>query len=158
MFEFLEEIKDVKQVKKTQMIFYAVSKNEIIRKNYRRILRTLELLKKSGKDAKGKLMLTFDGYNDDKREIYMISEIREFVKYIYTKYNFLFYFLTTLDNNRSIVYACINDYKAIQNNNDVFLKIIYNEDIRIKTINSMLEYGKLIDDLEEMQRIIFTFI
>lgn len=103
-------------------------------------------------------MLTFDGYNDDKREIYMISEIREFVKYIYTKYNFLFYFLTALDNNRSIVYACINDYKAIQNNNDVFLKIIYNEDIRKKTIYSMLEYGKLIGDLDGMQRIIFTFI
>lgn len=46
MFEFLEEIRDVEQVKNTQMIFYTVSKDEIIKKDYRRILKTLELLKK----------------------------------------------------------------------------------------------------------------
>ena len=115
MFEIYDVIKNVKQVKENDIFFYAVSKQEITNNDFNRIRKSLETLKKAGKDAKGKLFLTFDGYDNDKREIYMIPEIRSFVKNIWKEYKFLFYFLTLFDNNRAIIFACLNDFKVIQN-------------------------------------------
>ena len=83
MFEIYDVIENIKQVKENNIIFYAVSKQEIINKDFNRIRKTLRILKDAGKEAKGKLFLTFDGYENDKREIYMIPEIRSFVKNIW---------------------------------------------------------------------------
>ena len=99
MIEYNDEIKSVLQVKKAELLFYSVSKREVTNKDYKRIINSLDILKDAGKEAKSKLFLVFDGYDNDKREIYEIPEIRDFVKYIYDKYKYLFYFLTTLDNN-----------------------------------------------------------
>lgn len=70
MIQFGKEIRNVEQVKNATILVYAVSKEEIISKKYTRLLNSLNILKLSGKYAKGKLMLTFDGYDEDKRNIY----------------------------------------------------------------------------------------
>ncbi len=160
MFEIYDVIKNVKQVKENDIFFYAVSKQEIINNDFNRIRKSLETLKKAGKDAKGKLFLTFDGYDNDKREIYMIPEIRSFVKNIWKEYKFLFYFLTLFDNNRAIIFACLNDFKVIQNEKEkkCKLEIIYNEEIKKQTIKAMKNYGLLIDDIDGAQRALFTII
>ena len=136
MFELSEGIESIEQVKKANILLYSVSKREVINKDYARILKNLQILDFAGKEAKEKLMLTFDGYDSDRREIYMIPEIREFVKHIYDKYNYIFYFLTTLDNNRNVIYACINDFKSLQNksNNITSLEIIFNQNTREKQL------------------------
>ena len=115
MFGTYNKIESIEQVKENDILFYAVSKREILNNDFNRIRKSLEILKEAGKDAKGKLFLTFDGYDNDKREIYMIPEIRNFVKNVWDDYKFLFYFLTSFDNNRAIIFACLNDFKAIQN-------------------------------------------
>ncbi|OKZ73904.1 MAG: hypothetical protein BHW00_07240 [Clostridium sp. 26_22] len=160
MFEIYDVIENIKQVKENNIIFYAVSKQEIINKDFNRIRKTLRILKDAGKEAKGKLFLTFDGYENDKREIYMIPEIRSFVKNIWEEYRFLFYFLTLFDNNRAIIFACLNNFKVLQNNKEkkCRLEIIYNEEIKNKTINSMKNYGILIDDVDGVQRALLTII
>ena len=159
MIKYDDEIKNVLQVKEANLFFFSVSKKEVTNKDYKRIINSLEILKEAGTEAKRKLFLVFDGYNDDKREIYEIPEIRDFVKDIYNKYKYLFYFLTTLDNNRSIIYACINNIEIIHNNNNPIVKfrIILNKEIERETTNAMLEYGTQIGETE-MQREIFTFI
>ena len=90
----------------------------------------------------------------------MIPEIRNFVKNVWDDYKFLFYFLTSFDNNRAIIFACLNDFKAIQNLRDkkCRLEIIYNQKIKEQTINAMKKYGLLIDDIDGVQRILFTII
>ena len=160
MLEIMSEIENVEDIKKASLILYSVSKNEILNKDYSRILYTMEQLNQSGKDGREKLMLTFDGYDNDEREIYMIPEIRDFVKYIYEQYNHLFYFLTTLEKNRALIWACINDIKAIkkENSKGVMLEITYNDKIKKKTIESMLKFGTIINDLDEIRRILLTFI
>ena len=115
MFGTYNKIESIEQVKENDILFYAVSKREILNNDFNRIRKSLEILKEAGKDAKGKLFLTFDGYDNDKREIYMIPEIRNFVKNVWDDYKFLFYFLTSFDNNRAIIFACLNDFKAIKN-------------------------------------------
>ncbi len=160
MFGTYNKIESIEQVKENDILFYAVSKREILNNDFNRIRKSLEILKEAGKDAKGKLFLTFDGYDNDKREIYMIPEIRNFVKNVWDDYKFLFYFLTSFDNNRAIIFACLNDFKAIQNHRDkkCRLEIIYNQKIKEQTINAMKKYGLLIDDIDGVQRILFTII
>lgn len=160
MFGTYNKIESIEQVKENDILFYAVSKREILNNDFNRIRKSLEILKEAGKDAKGKLFLTFDGYDNDKREIYMIPEIRNYVKNVWDDYKFLFYFLTSFDNNRAIIFACLNDFKAIQNHIDkkCKLEIIYNQKIKEQTINAMKKYGLLIDDIDGVQRILFTII
>lgn len=143
MFGTYNKIESIEQVKENDILFYAVSKREILNNDFNRIRKSLEILKEAGKDAKGKLFLTFDGYDNDKREIYMIPEIRNFVKNVWDDYKFLFYFLTSFDNNRAIIFSCLNDFKAIQNHRDkkCRLEIIYNQKIKEQTINAMKKYG-----------------
>ena len=153
------EIKNVEQVKKMNLIFYCVSKKEVIKKDYTRIINSLEILKKAGKEAKGKLFIFFDGFDDDEREIYMIQEIREYVQYIYERYKYIFYFLSLLDNNRSHIFTCINNYKVVSKPEEkmVTVKLIYDNKIKNDTIKAMMKYGEQIGE-KEMQREIFTFI
>ena len=155
-----ETIASVEEVKKANIILYSVSKRELLNNDYTRIFNSLNILSESGKFARGKLMLTFNGFDDDKREIYEIKEIREYVRNIYKKYKYMFYFLTNLDNNRSVIFACLNDYFSEYNNKKtkVQLAIVCNEELRNEIIESTLDYGLLLDDVEETQRILFTFI
>lgn len=160
MFNTYDSIKNIQQVKKVGMFVYSVSKREIISKNFERLRKSLEVLKKAGKDAKGKLYLTFEGYEDDKREIYMIPEIRDFVRSIWEEYKYLFYFLTSFDNNKAIIFACINDFKAYQNNNTGItgLKIVYDEEVKLQTITAMTDFGITINDVDGARRELFKFI
>lgn len=160
MYNIYESIDSVEQVKESDIILYAVSKLEVENKDLQRLSNCLEILKQAGKDAKGKLFLTFDGYDNDEREVYMIPEIRSFVKTIWEKYKYLFYFLTAFDDNRSIIFACINNFEALQNKDTgvVKLQIIYNQDTNLQVIAAMKDFGKIIDDADGAKNIVKTII
>ena len=106
------------------------------------------------------MMLTFDGFDFDKREIYEIPEIREYVKNVWDKCKHIFYFLTALDNNRSIIFACLNNFECFSRIGDIRrqLHIIFDEEIKNETIDGMLKFGLKINDVEDVRRIIYTFI
>lgn len=154
------EIKPLEEMLNADLIVYSIGKEELIQKGYANFERILETLQKAGKDAREKLMITFDGYDNDDREIYLIPEVREFVKYFYDKCNYLFYFITYEAQNRGIIFACINDVKSYKENgkNDVTLEIVFNEAIITKTINAILKYGTSQDDLDETIKLLDSFI
>lgn len=160
MLEICDELKSVEQVKEVQIMLYAVSKQEVLNKDTKRLKSNLEILKKAGKYSKGKLFLTFDGFENDEREIYMIPEIRSFVKNIWEEYKYLFYFLTSLDNNRAIIFACINDFKAYKDINSKIcnLQIIDDNETKKQTIDTTKQYGETINDLDGAIEILHTFI
>lgn len=155
-----KEVACLEDIIKADLILYSINKKDLINRKFINFERILEILQKAGKDARGKLMLTFDGYDNDDREIYFIPEIREFVKYFYDKCNYLFYFLTTGDNNRSIIFACINDCSSfkVKGGNKVILETIYDQEIKMKTINSIIKYGLSQNDFIEAKRLLYTFI
>ena len=157
---FDDNLKNINEVKNADIIFFSVSKRELLNKDYTRIENNIKILNEAGKLAKGKMMLTFDGFDFDKREIYEIPEVRDYVKNIWNRCKHIFYFLTGLDNNRAIIFACLNDYKCFYRINDKEkqLHIIYNKEIKDKTIDEMIKFGIKIDDVEDVRRIIFTFI
>ena len=160
MIVFKDGIQYSEGIKKTDLIVYSIHKEDLIERRFTKFENILEKLKLAGKDARGKLLLTFDGYDNDNREIYLIPEIRAFVKYFYDKCNYLFYFLTSLDNNRSIIFACINDCKSykIKDKDEVTVEIIFNEKIMMQTVYAILKYGQLQDDLDDTIKLLDSFI
>ena len=157
---FDDNLKNINEVKNADIIFFSVSKRELLNKDYTRIENNIKILNEAGKLAKGKMMLTFDGFDFDKREIYEILEIREYVKNIWDKCKHIFYFLTALDNNRSIIFACLNNFECFSRIGDIRrqLHIIFDEEIKNETIDGMLKFGLKINDVEDVRRIIYTFI
>lgn len=153
---FDKEIKDVNLAKNTDLIFYFVSKREIINKDYKRLENSLATLSKAGKAAKNKLFLCFSGYDNDEREIYMINEIRDFVKHVYNNYKHMFYFISPINDLRRLVFACLNDFQNVKRDNEinVALQIIVNKEIQKETISGMMKYGLIIDDLKSTKEII----
>ena len=157
---FDDNLKNINEVKNADIIFFSVSKRELLNKDYTRIENNIRVLNNAGKLAKGKIMLTFDGFDFDKREIYEIPEIREYVKNVWDKCKHIFYFLTALDNNRSIIFACLNNFECFSRIGDIIrqLHIIFDEEIKNETIDGMLKFGLKINDVEDVRRIIYTFI
>lgn len=155
-----DQIKNIEDVEKVSLIFYSVSKREVYNKDFSRIRKSLEILKETGKKAKGKMALSFSGYDDDIREVYMIPEIREFVRILWNEYKYIFYFLTFLENNRSIIFACINEFEAYQylEHKVTKMRIKKNENITKQTMDAMIEYGLQIDDVEGAANIIYSFM
>ena len=157
---FDDNLKNINEVKNADIIFFSVSKRELLNKDYTRSENNIKILNEAGKLAKGKMMLTFDGFDFDKREIYEIPEIREYVKNVWDKCKHIFYFLTALDNNRSIIFACLNNFECFSRIGDIRrqLHIIFDEEIKNETIDGMLKFGLKINDVEDVRRIIYTFI
>lgn len=158
--DICKEIKNMEQVKKADLLIYVISKSEVINNNFDKIKRSIAILNKAKKWAKCKIMLTFDEYEDDQREIYEIPEIRKYVKKIWEECNHIFYFLTTIEHNNSVIYACINDFESVKINgiNKTALHILENEKIRKNTIESMAKYGVLINDVDGVREILASFI
>lgn len=154
------EIKPLEEMLKADLIVYSIDKEDLIRKRYTNFERILKVLQNAGKKSREKLMITFDGYDNDDREIYLIPEVREFVKYFYDKCNYLFYFITHEAHNRGIIFACINDVKSYKENgkSEVTLEIVFNEAIVTKTINAILRYGTSQNDLDETIKLLDSFI
>lgn len=59
-FIFDDNLKNVNEVKNIDIIFFSVSKRELLNKDYTRIEKNIKILNEAGKLAKGKMMLTFD--------------------------------------------------------------------------------------------------
>ncbi len=86
-------------------IFYSVEYREAEDGNIQRLSSQLDELKKAGSAAKGKLLLSFSGYDFDPREIYEIPEIRSFMSKLLAVYPYFFYFLSA-ENAQKILYFC----------------------------------------------------
>jgi hypothetical protein len=89
-------VKDIKQMiadGKRPMMFYHISKEEVLEKDYRSIARLLKTVTTVGKGAKKSLVITCNGYDDVTDELYTISEVIEFVRGMFDKYPYLFYYI-----------------------------------------------------------------
>jgi hypothetical protein len=100
MFDYVnpsyKEIKQLIAEGKKPMLFYHISKREVLEKDFRGIANLVTTLVKVGKGAKRSLLLTCNGYDDVTDELYAIKEVREFVQAMFAKYPYLFYYITAL--------------------------------------------------------------
>ena len=129
------------------LFLHKIAKEEIETQNIERINKVMKILRKDLKHTYNTLMIMFDGYNDDSREIYEIQEIRNYVRKTFNENKDLFYYLTDIDNNNKILLACMSDFKSIKKENDIMVKTQYNLDDELKKeivrgIISCVKYDK----------------
>lgn len=89
-------VKEIKQMiadGKKPMMFYHISKEEVLEKNYRGIGKLLNTVSSVGKGARNSLVITCNGYDDVTDELWEITEVRDFVRGMFDKYPYLFYYI-----------------------------------------------------------------
>jgi hypothetical protein len=89
----VKEIKQIIAEGRKPMMFYHISKEEVLAKDYKGIGRLLKTVTAVGKGAKRSLIITCNGYDDVTDELYEIKEVREFVRGMFDKYPYLFYYI-----------------------------------------------------------------
>lgn len=77
-----------------EFIGISISKDEVIHKDFIRIDYLVRMLRKLETKARGKLMITFEGY-ENSGEAYMIPEIRKYINQLYEDNKELFYYIYT---------------------------------------------------------------
>lgn len=150
--QILEGVYDIESVKNTDLIIHTVTKDEVINEDYTVINNIFKILFDAEKYSREKLMIVFDGYTNDKREIYMIPEIRRYVQHIFYEYESLFYFLTNIHNNNQMLLACLSGYNVTRRKDKVKLEIIKNNSVIERMAIGMLKQGCVNDDLELVEK------
>lgn len=86
-----------------------IEKEEVKLLQFKRIEKTLRVLKKVGKKARNSLLITFSGYDDIPDEIYEIPEIRRWVAKLVKRNPEVFYFLNRELEGSQIILATLCD-------------------------------------------------
>ncbi len=90
-----KEIKEMIATGQKPIMFYHISKEEILDKNLRGIDNLMSTVQLVGKGAKNSLFLTCSGYDDVTDELYEIKEVREFVSAMFDKYPHILYYINS---------------------------------------------------------------
>lgn len=82
-----------KDVRRGGMYFCPISKEETEKCDLRRMVKNFENMRETGRNGKGTLVISFDGYDNDPREIYQIPEYKEYMVKLLTAVPYMFYYL-----------------------------------------------------------------
>jgi len=89
----------------------AISKDEILTRDFRRLDKFIKLLQECKTKSRQKIMITFMGYDNTPQEIYEIKAIRLFMEKLFRKYPYILYFINNFESNAGLLLACIADIK-----------------------------------------------
>ncbi len=96
------------------LILHSVTKEEIIKQDIKRINEYINKLRSDLVNSCGKMMITFDGYDNDTREIYEIEEIRKYISKLFNQNKDLFYYITTIEQNNKLILTCLSNFRQIK--------------------------------------------
>ena len=124
------------------LIIHSVNKSEVINKNTNTLNRVLKSLRKDLIKSYCKIMIIFDGYDNDQREIYEIKEIRDYVRKLFDENNDLFYFITKMGSLNKVILACISDFQQIKTigREDVIVGYEVSKEVKGKILNALSMY------------------
>jgi len=113
--EFLYNVNNMslEEIKRVTVIVHNVTKPEVRAKDYSTIAKLFDKFHQLKKEARGKLILQFAGYEDTPEEIYEIKEIRDYVMGMFQRWPEMFYFLTQKDIIYKVILACIVDVSIL---------------------------------------------
>ena len=124
------------------LIIHSVNKSEVINKNTNTLNRVLKSLRKDLIKSYCKIMIIFDGYDNDQREIYEIREIRDYVRKLFDENNDLFYFITKMGSLNKVILACISDFQQLKTigREDVIVGYEVSKEVKRKILNALSMY------------------
>jgi hypothetical protein len=97
-------------------IILVIDREVIERKAYGKVLAPLKLLaadRESIRKYANSVYLVFNGYDNDKRELFEIAEVRDFVQALHGEFPHWFHFLNKVDPTLLLVCCCIVPSKVI---------------------------------------------
>ncbi len=118
--------------KNIDILVHSVGFQQIINRDISSVSENLRILRSDIKNSCGKLIILFDGYDYDEREVYEIPEIREYVKKLFSSNEDLFYYLSAIENNSNMLLACLSDFEKIRRNESTIIQLRCNPNIIIK--------------------------
>lgn len=126
-----------------ELINLVISKEWIIDFEFLEIYSFLTKALKTPRSYFNKLYITIDGYDDDKRELYEIPEVREYLDFLDRAFPFWFYFLKVdipkqYSPFRTLIY-CICEINVIESNMS-FKTITYVKDTLREFVKNHLYY------------------
>lgn len=103
--ESVETLDDTVPIDPLTIVMLGVPREAVERGHIETYLREFD--KYGKRKMRSQVMLVFDGYDLDSRELYQIPEVRKWVNRLYVNVPHLFYFLTAENYNIRIVYLCL---------------------------------------------------
>ncbi len=111
-YHFGENI-DADTIINNDLIVLNISRKQVEESDLSFIERHVVLLQQCGVNAKQKVILLFEGYDNISAEIYEISALRSWMAKVIGKFPFLFYYISSFDNNSGMIAACIADVTKV---------------------------------------------
>lgn len=99
----------LEQAKEADVIFVEIGHEEIERQTVSTIGRIMSMLEDIGGNAKEKMFLVFEGYDDRPEDVYLIPEVKAYAQLLLKVYPHIFFFLSNEDKNAAILYLCMMD-------------------------------------------------
>lgn len=94
-------------------LVYIVSHEELLENTYRGVNTYLRLLSTDGAEAYQRAIISFSGYDDDRRELYEIPEVRHYVSIIFRRFPHLPYLLSPFNDTWMTLMACFCDFESL---------------------------------------------
>lgn len=141
---------------KDRLVVFEIYKDEIEKKDYKRVLKFLKTVESQGKEMKENLMLSFHGYDSDTRELYEIQEVRDYMKGLIVKFPQMPYFMTSLLQNHNIISMLIGENEIThRNNKEVTVQTSIPEEYSVKIFEGVALYAMKLNETDnEIRRIL----
>jgi hypothetical protein len=91
----INELKEIIANGQKPMMFYHLSKDEIVNKDLSGVDKTMRTAQAVGKGVRQCVIITCGGYDDIPDELFEIPEVRIFVKHMFDKYPHILYYINS---------------------------------------------------------------
>jgi hypothetical protein len=148
------------QVLNGGLINFQIEKREVESMDFERIDDTIKVFEECGKSARGKMVITFTGYDNTPLEIFEISEIRDYVSRMFKNHNNLFYFLSNEQNSNINILACLVETKKTTTNGITMnMQINLGNGPTDEILLGLIEYANKVNDISmEVLELIISII
>lgn len=132
-----------------------VDRKSVVYGNVNHPLKVLRDLEKSDLDLKGKIIITFEGFDDDPRDLFEVPEVRRWVSRLVKRKPHLFYFLSADTYTMLFILACLFEYEVVPSEEQVKMIKINSEPRQLATILNavatfMLQRNESKEDIAKM--------
>lgn len=98
---------------KKPMVMYHISKEEVVNLDTKPIDNLFNTLKRIGKGVRQCVVITCGGYDHLSEELFEIIEVRKFVKKVFEKHPYIFYYLNTEFETETWFLSCLFDFETL---------------------------------------------
>ena len=115
MVFFAENEMTKKKFKENSFCNFEISKYEVDNLNFDSIDSFIKKLKSFGSVTRQKVLFTFTGYKDDKRELIFIPEVNQYTKELINRYPYFWYYATPDNSEFFFLSLLLREHKGVIN-------------------------------------------